>query len=320
MVMKNLLKKKTFNIKSIKIIIFNKYKIYINKKNKNIIKYNIINKNINILINKNKNILLPIYIIHINKYIDNSINNINIVIKKNNNIFIIEEYIFKYKKNKFINYNYNLFLNKNTKLNYILLINLNKNIHFIYNKNTILKRKAKYKETIISINAKKIFLYNKFNLYKYTYIKIKNISIIKKKNFFYYKTYITHISSESKSYQKHKNIILSSGIVKFITIINILKKSYNTIVNLKNNNLCFNNPKLIISKPQLNILNYKNKCKHQININKIDKKIIFYLFSRGLNKYKIKKILNIIFIKKIINIKKYKYINNKIYKIIFKKI
>ncbi len=317
--MKIFLKQKTFNIKSIEIIILNNHKIYINKEYIN--KFVNFNKNfkknkINILIKKT---YIPIYIIHINKNIkiNNKINNINIEIYKNNNLLIIEEYLLT---NKFINYNYNIIINKNTKLNYINIINLKKKSNLKLNKKIFIKRKCKYNELTVSINSKKILINNIINLYKYSYIDINNISLIKKKNYFYYKTHIIHNNSNSISYQQHKNIILSSGIIKFSSIITILKKSYNTLIYLINKNLCFNNPNIIYAKPQLNILNKNTKCKHKVLINTTDKNIIFYLYSRGLNKYIIKKILYLIFIDDSINKINNKYINNKLYKIIFKKI
>ncbi len=324
--MKNLLKK-NIRIKLIKFIILNNKKIYINKNINNLIKIKILIKKkknkINIIIYKLKNKNIPIYIIYIykKKYISKKILNINLIIKSNNNINLIEEYyIYKNNNNnKYINCNYNIKLYNNTILNYIKIINLNKKTIF-YSKNNIkIKKNSKFYENIFLIKSKKIIINNKINLYKNSFININNISIIKKKTNFYYKIHIIHNKPNSKSYQKHKNIIISSGIIKFIGIITILKKAYNSIAILENNNLCFDKPNFIYSKPQLNIKNKKTKCKHKVTINNINKKIYFYLSSRSLNKYKIRKIMFIIFINDIIKKIKNKIIKKNIYKIILNK-
>ncbi len=322
--MKNLLKK-NIKIKLIKIIILNNKKIYKNKNIKNLINIKIKiskkKKKINIIIYNLKNKNIPIYIIYIykNKYIDKKKYNINIKIKSNNITLIEEYYIYNNYNNKYINYTYNIKLYKNIILNYFKIINLNKKTNFLCKKNIKIKKNSKFYENIFLINSKKIFIKNKINLYKNSNININNISIIRKNNNFFYKINIIHNKSNSKSYQKHKNIILSSGIIKFIGIITILKKASNVIAILKNSNLCFNKPNFIFIKPQLNIKNKKTKCEHKVKINCIDKKIYFYLSSRGLNKNKIKKIIFITFINDIIKKIKNKIISKKIYKIILNK-
>ncbi len=330
--MKNLLKY-LIKIKSNKIFILNNEIIHLTKNINKIIyinkqkienkKKNIIKKKIYISIFK-KNINLPIHIIYIyNRKINKNkkkIFYIYINIKKNSNLNIIEEQYCINKKNiKFINIKKKLIINKNTKLNYIQIINLNNKSNFINKEDTIIKKNSKFYKNIFIINSKKINSKNKIYLYKKTKCNIKKISIIKKKKYYYFKTKIIHNYKNSKSYQKYKNIILSKGINKSIEIIKIKKNADKSKATLINNNLCLNNPFLLYNRPQLNILNKKSKCIHKVTTNNIDKKIIFYLLSRGLNNNDIKKIIYIIFIKEKFKNKKYKYIYNKIYKIIYKK-
>ncbi len=320
------IKKKFLIKKSLKIIFLDKNIIYINKKLKKITNINYTfnkkknKKNINIIILKNKNINTPIHFITINN-INKKKNKyyINILIEKNINSYIIEEH-YSIKNNKFINYNTNITINKKSNIKYFQIININKNTSFTSKNNIKIKKFSKLKKIIFLIKAKNILIKNKTILRKKSKIKLYSLSIIKKKKNYTYKTKIKHNSCCSISKQKHKNLIISPGIINFIGKIIISSKANFSKAILENNNLCINKPIYIYSKPQLNIFNQNSKSKHNVKIYYPNKKKIFYLLNRGFNNYESNKILYIIFIKEIINKINLKNLKKKIKKIIYKNI
>ncbi len=315
----NKISKKILQIKSNKIIILGKKiiiyhkNIYINKsfsitsiKNR----YYFLNK----ISNKNS-INLPIHLIIIKKKKNDSFN-INIFINRKIYLNIIEEFINISNDNHF-NYDLNICISKKSYLNYLRLINDKKKNKFYLQDNIKLNTKSKLKKNIFFIKFKKINLISNIKLKKKSFLNINSISIIRK-NFLKFKINILHHSYKTKSYQKHNNISLEPGVIDFSGWIKIFKKSYNSQAIIKNNHLCICKKSIINSSPKLGIWNKNAKCKHNVKINNLNKKEIFYLLTRNIQFNKIKKILILKFIKKIFKKQNKKNIYNKIYYIYLK--
>ena len=79
-----------------------------------------------------------------------------------------------------------------------------------------------------------------------------------------------------------KGISFNNGVNYFTSNIFIDKGSKNTVAMQLNKNILFDKESIIISKPNLNILEKNVICNHGTTIDNIDKKIIFYLSSRGI--------------------------------------
>ncbi len=315
----NKISKKILQIKSNKIIILGKKiiiynNIYIHK----LLSIKLFKSKYYFIKNKKKkiNINLPIHLIIIKKK-KHDILNINILINKNTYLNIIEESI-NISKNNYFNSSLNILIRKKSYLHYLRIINNNSKTKFYYKDNIKINSKSKLKKNIFFIKFKKIHLISNIKLKKKSILDINSISIIQK-NYLKFKINVLHCSQNTQSYQKHNNLLLEKGIMNFSGWIKIFKQSYFSKAIIKNNNLCICKKSIINTSPKLGIWNKNTKCKHNVKINNLNKKEIFYLLTRGIEFNKIKKILILKFIEKIFKNKNIKNIYKKIL-YIYKKI
>ncbi len=314
------------NIKSIKIIFFNNKLWYIHKKYLNIyfqikIKYNsnfkknifdniiylhkkLPNKQYIINILPNKNILLPIYIIYIyycNKKKNLYFNNINYInIYEYTHIHLIEHYLNL--DNKKISY---FFLSKknikkHVHLNYLKIINFNNFSKYINYNEWILHNYVHVIKNIFFINANLIKEITSLTTTKKNILTINSLSILQKKYKYKYKIFLLHKNNKTLSDQLHRSLIFNKSTYILHILIKIFKKANKTITTFSNNNIHIKKINNITIKPELKIYNKHTICKHHCTIKQLNKHYIFYLLSRGINKYQIIHILSMMFCNTII--------------------
>lgn len=292
----NALSKKNFILKKKYVANFFKYKIYNNLnifyiiKNNDSTKQAILNikdlkENSISIINDEKTIKhISNKILIVNKNIN--INDIYILNNIDSKINIFETYIDIKKKNKI-------------KYNTIIINNNSKNI-FI---NFYTKQKKKSNLIFKTINLK-----NSVNL-NYYFFLIGKESCLKKKIFLNIDVFnnnklylnIYHYSNNSKSFSHLGAIVKKRGQIKFDGNIYVGNNIKNIIAHLKCDGITLTNNGFIEFNPNMFINNNDVICTHGANIGSIDKNIINYMLTRGLNKKNCKKILMKTFKKKFIS-------------------
>ncbi|MDH3004197.1 MAG: SufD family Fe-S cluster assembly protein [Candidatus Shikimatogenerans sp. JK-2022] len=247
----------------------------------------------------------------------NLINKIKITIYLNSKIklFIKENYYLYNKYNLFLNlFILNIYLKKLSNIIYLKFKNVNINIYNILN----IYQKKFTKFILYDINLYEYISLNKINIYNLdNYCKnfIYGIYIINNYQYIKNNIYIKNNFNNSINNQKYIGIYDDKSTTILKGIIDVEKYTKNNISYQNYKNFVLSNKVYIDYKPYLNIHTNKIKCSHGFNLGNIDKNILFYLQSRGINIYKAKLIYFLsILSKNIKDIKIYKIIINKIKK------
>jgi len=107
---------------------------------------------------------------------------------------------------------------------------------------------------------------------------------------------INHLSPNSSSIVDVRTIGDDNSHSSFIGKININKQAENTEAHLENKNLIVNNKATMITEPQLNINTKEVICTHGCTVSNLDKDMLYYLESRGVNEFESQELLKRCFI------------------------
>ena len=116
-----------------------------------------------------------------------------------------------------------------------------------------------------------------------------------------YHTTINHVSPNCNSNEIFQGVMNENSKGVFNGLVNVSQYAKNTNSNQKNRNLLLSNQATVNSNPQLEIFCDDVSCTHGSTTGYLDKDMIFYLQSRGIDKEKAKQILIYGFAKEIID-------------------
>ncbi|CAA3709795.1 FeS cluster assembly protein sufD [Candidatus Portiera aleyrodidarum] len=250
-----------------------------------------------IYLKSNIKIKKPIYMLHISKKTKYKKNNLNLLflVDKLIKIQILEHYINK-SKNKYINnVKIEMNLNENSNMAYFQLIALNKIDYILSHIIVNQKKHSKCELTNIKIYSYYLHYNLEINLKdEYSKCNVLGLFYPKDKNFIKNNIIINHTNNFTQSNVDYKGIIHATGI--FHCDINI-KKNINHIYGVqKNSNILLDNNPTIKTNPKLKIQSKDVICKHKTIIGKINEDYIFYLRTRGIQKFLAKTLILLSFI------------------------
>ncbi len=124
---------------------------------------------------------------------------------------------------------------------------------------------------------------------------------------------IVHIGKSSKSNQNAKNILNDKSRGIFDALIKVTNSGLKTIAHQNSKSILLNSGAYMASKPQLEIYIDDLEASHGSTTGQLDKKALFYLRSRGINKLEAKKMLILAFANEAISKIKDERISNYIY-------
>lgn len=107
---------------------------------------------------------------------------------------------------------------------------------------------------------------------------------------------LNHLSPNSSSIVDVRTIGDDSSHSSFIGKININKEAENTEAHLENKNLMVSNKAKMITEPQLDINTKEVICTHGCTVSNLDKDMLYYLESRGINDFESEELLKRCFI------------------------
>ncbi|MDH3004414.1 MAG: SufD family Fe-S cluster assembly protein [Candidatus Shikimatogenerans sp. JK-2022] len=286
--------------------------LFLQKKIKNNYNINLFFIN-NIYFKKKINKIKKFIYVKINKHFNKYTINIKNILFKKKKINLKLNFMFLNYVNLFSKLKLSFIIDKN------LYINIKENYIFynIYNLFfNYLKLKFKInnysKIKYLKFKNKKINCLNKINIYqkKFSIFKIYDINLYENKSLNVIKIY--NLNNNCKNYifgiyitnknqyinnliiinnkynncinkQNYIGIYIDKSIINLKGIININRNTKKNISIQNYKNFILSNKVYINFKPYLNILSNNVKCSHGVNIGILDKDIIFYLQTRGLN-------------------------------------
>ena len=307
---------KDFDHNSIILINGNLHSSNFDHEEKNKIKIDICDKNIDHEISKNplvclnhafaengflleveKNYKLKKVVIIYNVFTENLENKIlnnknKIRVKENSELHLIEYTINKSKFN-FINNTYeNLTLEKNSKFKNICIQNNKSNGFFHKFLKNQLFLNSNYSNLIFSSGLK----FNKLDiecdlLEKNSNCNILSALYLNNKQHHEIKTRINHLAPNCKSYQKVKNVLNSESKGIFQGKIHVKNVAQKTDAYQLSKALLLNDDAEFNSKPELEIYADDVKCSHGSTSGSMDEDSLYYLMTRGLNREESSKLL-----------------------------
>nr|WP_280938073.1 SufD family Fe-S cluster assembly protein [bacterium endosymbiont of Pedicinus badii] len=212
---------------------------------------------------------------------------------------IIEIYTDIKKNTYFIGQNTDITLKENSECRYLKFCTENTKNLYIGNTRISLEKNSSLKSNFFISSYKNC----KNQIYSYlgksAKISIDSLILVEKNKKNQISTRIFHNKSGSISKQNHKIITKNFGKGYFSGLVKIYKNSNNSYAIVKNQNLLLEKFSKVSSHPNLEIYNKDVFCKHSATVFKVEKKIVFYLLTRGISKKKIRKLLILAFVKKI---------------------
>ncbi|WP_185882415.1 SufB/SufD family protein [Blattabacterium cuenoti] len=230
-----------------------------------------------------------------------------IIVGKSSYVNIIESCkSLSLEKSSFINNSVTeIYAMHNSKIDYYKVQNDLEDTYFV--DNTYIKQYMDSSCSTYTLSLKAKFIKNYLNFFshgKNTSSYLYGISLLSQQQIIDNETFIQHLFSNSKCLQLYKNILLDQSISIFHGKIFVSKLIQKINAFQKNQNILLSEEAHVISKPQLEIFSNAIRCSHGCTIGNFNKNDIFYLQSRGLNKYNVQILLLISFLDKILqNIK-----------------
>lgn len=227
----------------------------------------------------------------VNFFISNNISEKNLTIfqkniiscAKNSKVFIIEEF----DEDKKSNTNVTNFLNieENSEV-----------VHFIFQKNNSganlqstsfanCKTNSKYKQLVINISKSSIRNHHYASLLgKEVDVSLDGIFFAALNQVIDNKTEVNHNSPNCLSSQRYKGILTDEAKASYLSKTFVNKIAQKTEAYQLSRGIILSDNSFFHSKPELKIYADDVKCSHGSTIGPIDKDLLFYLRSRGLNK------------------------------------
>lgn len=227
----------------------------------------------------------------INIFISNSISEEDLTIfqknfircAKNSKVTIFEDYLSEKPSNN----------------NVVNFIDLDEGVdvkHYIFQKNkeksnlqstsyTNCKSNAKYKQLTINISHSSIRNHHYANILgEGASVGLDGIFLASSKQIIDNKTQVNHIFPNSNSTQRYKGILTDQAKASYLSKTFVDKIAQKTEAYQLSKGILLSDNCSFYSKPELRIFADDVKCSHGSTIGPIDKDILFYLRSRGLNK------------------------------------
>jgi len=122
-------------------------------------------------------------------------------------------------------------------------------------------------------------------------VNIVGIFLGKGNENFEIKTLQIHKAPETKSNLLLKSVLFDNSSLNYKGTIRIEKKAHKADAYQRNENILISDKASVQTKPELEILADDVKCTHGTTIGEIDKKQVFYLMSRGIEKEQAKSLI-----------------------------
>lgn len=250
-----------------------------------------------IQISKNTILTIPLYFVYIsfgnkNSELNNIYYNQHIHILNGAKINIIEHYVSLNNKSHFTGSRLIIKLEDNAQLIHNKFSQENSNSYHIAHNDIKLSNNNYLKSLNFLLGNNVVFHRNSTQLNgTNSEIIINSLTLPTNKEFVSIDSYLEHNVEYCRSYQLHKTITMNTAKSMFDGIIRVAKNANKTDGKLINNNLLLDSMSRIYTKPQLEIYASDVKCSHAATIGCIDDNQVFYLQSRGINKFLAKRMI-----------------------------
>jgi Fe-S cluster assembly protein SufD len=237
-------------------------------------------------LNINENITT---IIHINNLI--SKNNITLFQKnmisceKNSNVLIIEEFNSdKISNNNIVNF---IDIEENSNVTHLVFQNNSENSKLQFTSFANCKSNSTYKQVTINLAKSSIRNHHYANIVgEDASADLDGIFFASSNQIIDNKTQINHNFPSCKSSQRYKGILTDNSKASYLSKTYVDKEAQLTEAYQLSKGILLSDSSTFHSKPELKIYADDVKCSHGSTIGPIDKDLLFYLRSRGLNKKK----------------------------------
>ena len=228
-------------------------------------------------------------IIHINNLI--SKDNITLFQKnmisceKNSNVLVIEEFNSdKLSNNNIVNF---IDIEENSNVTHLIFQNNLENSKLQSTSFTNCKSSSSYKQVTINISKSSVRNHHYANIIgKEASVDLDGIFFASSNQIIDNKTQINHNVPSCKSSQRYKGILTDNSRASYLSKTYVDKEAQLTEAYQLSKGILLSDSSTFHSKPELKIYADDVKCSHGSTIGPIDKDLLFYLRSRGLNKKK----------------------------------
>ena len=228
-------------------------------------------------------------VIHINNLI--SEDNITLFQKnmikceKNSNVLILEEFNSnKLSNNNIVNF---IDIEENSNVTHLIFQNNSENSKLQSTSFTNCKSSSNYKQVTINISKSSVRNHHYANIIgKEASVDLDGIFFASSNQIIDNKTQINHNVPSCKSSQRYKGILTDNSKASYLSKTYVDKEAQLTEAYQLSKGILLSDSSTFHSKPELKIYADDVKCSHGSTIGPIDKDLLFYLRSRGLNKKK----------------------------------
>ena len=228
-------------------------------------------------------------VIHINNLI--SEDNITLFQKnmikceKNSNVLILEEFSSdKLSNSNIVNF---IDIEENSNVTHLIFQNNSENSKLQSTSFTNCKSSSSYKQVTINISKSSVRNHHYANIIgKEASVDLDGIFFASSNQIIDNKTQINHNVPSCKSSQRYKGILTDNSRASYLSKTHVDKEAQLTEAYQLSKGILLSDTSTFHSKPELKIYADDVKCSHGSTIGPIDKDLLFYLRSRGLNKKK----------------------------------
>ena len=226
-------------------------------------------------------------------YISNLISKDNITLfqknmikcEKNSNVLILEEFSSdKLSNNNIVNF---IDIEENSNVTHLIFQNNSENSKLQSTSFTNCKSSSIYKQVIINISKSSVRNHHYANIIgEEASVDLDGIFFASSNQIIDNKTQINHNAPSSKRSQRYKGILTDNSKASYLSKTHVDKEAQLTEAYQLSKGILLSDSSTFHSKPELKIYADDVKCSHGSTIGPIDKDLLFYLRSRGLNKKK----------------------------------
>ena len=228
-------------------------------------------------------------VIHINNLI--SEDNITLFQKnmikceKNSHVLILEEFSSdKLSNSNIVNF---IDIEENSNVTHLIFQNNSENSKLQSTSFTNCKSSSNYKQVTINISKSSVRNHHYANIIgKGASVDLDGIFFASSNQIIDNKTQINHNFPSCKSSQRYKGILTDNSKASYLSKTHVDKEAQLTEAYQLSKGILLSDSSTFHSKPELKIYADDVKCSHGSTIGPIDKDLLFYLRSRGLNKKK----------------------------------
>ena len=205
--------------------------------------------------------------------------------KKNSNVLILEEFNSeKLSNNNIVNF---IDIEENSNVTHLVFQNNSKNSKLQSTSLTNCKSNSTYKQVTINISKSSVRNHHYANILgEEASVDLDGIFFASSNQIIDNKTQINHNFPSCKSSQRYKGILTDNSKASYLSKTYVDKEAQLTEAYQLSKGILLSDSSTFHSKPELKIYADDVKCSHGSTIGPIDKDLLFYLRSRGLNKKK----------------------------------